>query len=567
MSAHLDELALEALASGRPELASSEARAHHDGCEGCQALVERERAMLEDASVGLRRAMPDLPGLDAMIARAMEAAPPAAAPSRRSLWVGGALGVSAALVMGWLSLPRASLSDAGTFGRQALTLGRAVDAIVEASVPGGWLAIAGIGLALALALALPVRLFLGGDRRAPAGAIARLLAVALSAPAFTARAYRVEGEWPDRRISLDVDERPTSEALRMATEAAGLGLVARFPSDPPVTLHVRDVPIGEVVQALLGDADVVVIAGERLVTVRADSRENVAVAAPLEPPTEPAAAPAEPEVPAGLDDRVTFGGDVTIGAGERVRDVVTMGGDARVEGRAYGDVVTMGGDADIGGQVVGDVITMGGDIRVREGAEVHGALNAMGGEVEVDDGARVHGQVRSERDPEAHEDSDSIFRSGLWHALLFLIGLAMLGTMREQLGYLRAELDARPVRSGFGGFFVFLAAAILGLVLCVTIIGIPVALILGVVFVVAMLIGWTTSALWLGSVLPIKALKDRPVHQLGAGIFLLFVLGEIPSVGWLVSAAALLAGLGAVTATRFGSAPRKKRLPTTGPFR
>ena len=273
-------------------------------------------------------------------------------------------------------------------------------------------------------------------------------------------------------------------------------------------------------------------------------------------------------MPSGLDDRVTFGGDVTIGEGERVRDVVTMGGDARVEGRAYGDVVTMGGDADIAGHVVGDVITMGGGIRVREGAEVHGTLNAMGGEIEVDDGARVHGEVLSEGDGAAHDDGDaSIFRSGLWHALLFLIGLAMLSTMREQLGYVRAELDARPIRSGFGGFFLFLAAAILGVVLCVTIIGIPVAFILGVVFVIALLIGWTTSALWLGSVLPIKALEDRPVHQLGAGIFLLFILGEIPTVGWLVSAAALLAGLGAVTATRFGSAPRKKRIPTTGPFR
>lgn len=564
MSPHLDELALEALAGGRPDLASSEARAHLDACEDCRAIVERERAMLEDASFALRRAMPDLPGLDAMIARAMEAAPPAAAPSRRSLWIGGALGMTAALVMGWLSLPRASLSDAGTVGRQALTLGRAVDSIVSASVPGGWLAIAGIGLAVALALALPVRLFLGGDRRATAGAVALLVAIAVSAPAFTARAYRVEGEWPDRRVSLDVDERPTSEALRMATEAAGLGLVARFPNDPPVTLHVHDVPIGEVVQALLGDADVVVIPSASLVTVRADSRDNVAVAAPL----EPAALPAEPEVPSGLDDRVTFGGDVTIGEGERVRDVVTMGGDARVEGRAYGDVVTMGGDADIAGHVVGDVITMGGGIRVREGAEVHGALNAMGGEIEVDDGARVHGEVLREGGGAAHDDGDaSIFRSGLWHALLFLIGLAMLSTMREQLGYVRAELDARPIRSGFGGFFVFLAATILGVVLCVTIIGIPVAFILGVVFVIALLIGWTTSALWLGSVLPIQALKDRPVHQLGAGIFLLFILGEIPTVGWLVSAVALLAGLGAVTATRFGSAPRKKRIPTTGPFR
>lgn len=559
---HLDEMALEALVGGRDDLAPSGAHAHLDSCAECRAIVERERALLGETSVALRRASPELPDLDAMIARAMAAASPA--PSRRALWIGGAVGAAAALVMGWLSLSDLSLSGAGALGRQALTLGRALDAVVASSVPGGWIGVALAGLVIALCCALPVRLFLG-DRRVSASAAAIGLALVVSAPAISARAYRVEGEWPDRRVTLDVDGRPTSEALRMATEAAGLGLVARVPSDPPVTLHVRDVPVGEVVRALLGDADVVVIPSASLVTVRPDVGAELG--------TDAAAAPPAREVPSGLDDRVTFGEDVEVGEGESVRDVVTMGGDARVEGRAFGDVVTMGGDADVAGEVVGDVVTMGGDIRVRDGARVHGGLDAMGGHVEVEPGALVHGRSRTHDEHEASardadEDGSSIFRWALWHALLFLVGLVMLSTMREQLTRLQDELAARPVRSGFGGLFGFVGGLVLCVVLCITLIGIPVAALLGAVFVLALLAGWTAVALRIGAALPIGALKDRPVHQLAAGIVVLFVIGLVPTIGPLLSTAALLAGLGAVMATKFGSKPRRAtRHVSTGPFR
>src|SRR5262245_24283433 len=74
-------------------------------------------------------------------------------------------------------------------------------------------------------------------------------------------------------------------------------------------------------------------------------------------------------------DRVTFGSDVVVRAGETVNDVVTMGGDAGISGTVMGDVVTMGGDVSLedGAVVEGEVVSMGGDISVDEGAVLHGA--------------------------------------------------------------------------------------------------------------------------------------------------------------------------------------------------
>lgn len=589
MTDHLDEVALEALATGRQDLLSDAARDHLAACDACRELVEAEREAARDATVALRRAAPRMDDLDAMIARAMQAAP-STGPTRRSLAVGAICGGLAATALAILALPSASVSGATRFGRQGVTIARAADSLVDSLVPGGWAGVAVVGLVVALLLAVPVR-FLLGERRPSSGlvtgALALLLSIGVSAPAFSAHAYRVEGAWPEPqpRVTLDVDARPTSEALRLATEAAHLGLVLRLEDDRPVTLHVHDIPIGDVVSALLGDADVVVIPSSRLVTVRPDEAPSEAA-----PPAPAVAAPSPPPIPAvppsppaGLGDRVTLGSDVTIGPDEVVRGVYTMGGDATIEGRAFGDVVTMGGDADVRSEVVGNVTTMGGDIKVRDGARVHGDLNAMGGRIDVADGATVYGQTLSASEGNGrisihHDDGDDggnadgpadVVRWGLWHVLLFLLGLVMMGTARERFDVIQREVASRPVRSALGGFFGLLAGGVLCVVLVVTIIGIPVSAVLGTLLIAALCVGWSAAAWWLGSVLPIPALKGRPVLQLAAGVAGLFLAGLAPKIGVLVSLVAALAGLGAAVATRLGGKPRdaKKRVHVpTGPF-
>ncbi|MGE0784571.1 MAG: hypothetical protein AB7S26_02710 [Sandaracinaceae bacterium] len=640
---HLDEVSLEALAGGREDLVAEAMLLHLDECAECAERVELERSSVADASMALRRATPELDDLDAMIARAMEAAEPEDAPSRRSLWMGAGFGLVAAIGLGLLSIPwSASVDGVGATGRQLLTLGRALDRVVESSLPGGWMGVAIVGLALALALALPARWLLGGRRTIPpivTGALGVALFAMVGMTTARAYAYRVEGAWPEPipRVTVDAERAPISGALRQASESAGLGIVVRLDDDPPVTLHVQDAPMDQVFEAILGDMDVVVRPGASVVSVRADEGAPSASVVPIDdqdadqglaeppaqvtgddrvgvyavvhdgsddaddtpPPPADGRVPPVPPVPAvpavlpialataheeqaGVRDRVTFGGDVEIGTNDVVRGVYTMGGDAEIRGRALGDVVTMGGDADIRGEVVGNVTTMGGDIEVRDGARIHGDLNAMGGDIDIADGAQVYGQVLlnpgeamdgDEVAPAAtvHQDGDGlagVFRWGLFNALIFLFGLFMLGTARKRFGTLRTEIGERPVRSALGGMFGALAAMALTVVLCLTLIGIPGAVVLSILLVVAVFVGWTTSAWWLGSALPLRRLKDRPVAQLAAGVGVFFVVGLVPKIGVLVVIAAVLAGLGAVIATEFGARKQKTSTATlTGPYR
>ena len=85
MSLHLDEHALEALSTGRDDLVSAEMHAHVDECAECAARISQEQLGVEDASLGLKRMMPEL-DLDALVANAMTKAmtrpwvPPSHAP-------------------------------------------------------------------------------------------------------------------------------------------------------------------------------------------------------------------------------------------------------------------------------------------------------------------------------------------------------------------------------------------------------------------------------------------------------------------------------------------------------
>ncbi|MGF1464624.1 MAG: polymer-forming cytoskeletal protein [Sandaracinaceae bacterium] len=585
MSRHLDERALEALATGRDDLLRPDEREHLATCIPCRSQLEATREEVEDASVALRRLPAEVPDLDAMVSAALAEAPPPVDVSRGSLRWGAAVGLSAAAVAAVGVLPDsvAALSGAWRFGWGAWPALSALDRAVEALVPGGWPMVAVLGLLGAAALASPVPL-LGRLRRVRSGAAAVggvVVMAAILGGAPSALAYRVEGAFPADLVpvTLDVDREPRSAAIRRAARSAGLDLAMTLPpslGDPDVTLQLQERPLSEVLEALLGDADVVVEVRGSILTIRPDADPEAPV----------------PRNEGKLRDRSSFGESVEVGPDEEVRNVFTMGGDTRVRGRAFGDVVTMGGNAEVEGSVLGDVVTMGGhaeiegdvlgdvatmggDITVRDGGHVYGDIHAMGGEIEIEDLGRVDGDqtAGSPRLGAFHEEEPGpgrflkrLFERTLKHALLFLLGLVMLGVWKTQFITVRRALAERPLFRGLMGLVGLVVGVILTAGLVVTIIGIPAALGLILLLFAAGFVGSAAGAWWLGTVLPWG--EERPVVQLGIGVGLLFLLSFIPVVGDLASCAVTLAGLGAVIATRFGSreAP-PRRPPSAGPFR
>ncbi len=94
-----------------------------------------------------------------------------------------------------------------------------------------------------------------------------------------------------------------------------------------------------------------------------------------------------------LDNKVAFGSTVRVGRGEVAYDIVSIGGDVKVDGQVRGDAISIGGTAKINGRVTGEVVAIGGDVELGPEAEVFGDIVTVGGRVRREDGSSVLGEV------------------------------------------------------------------------------------------------------------------------------------------------------------------------------
>jgi hypothetical protein len=116
-------------------------------------------------------------------------------------------------------------------------------------------------------------------------------------------------------------------------------------------------------------------------------------------------------------------------------------------------------------------------------------------------------------------------------------------------------VQSKPLNTAGVGCLTALVLPILGILLLVTIIGIPVAFLLGLVSWAAWIFGGIAVGLLAGEKI-LRAFKVGnvlPVVAVVLGIVVLMIVGQVPVLGWLVSCIVGLIGLGAVVMTRFGT--------------
>ena len=119
------------------------------------------------------------------------------------------------------------------------------------------------------------------------------------------------------------------------------------------------------------------------------------------------------------------------------------------------------------------------------------------------------------------------------------------------------ELQRAPGPSAVIGLLGFMAVPPLALLLLVTVVGIPVAvLVLPVVLAAGLLLGFTSLALALGARFPTRDPRRSQVLALGFGALIFFLVDLVPVLGSLAMGVLGLFAFGAVLRTRFGSGPR-----------
>jgi hypothetical protein len=265
-------------------------------------------------------------------------------------------------------------------------------------------------------------------------------------------------------------------------------------------------------------------------------------------------------------NRVAAGGPVRVEANTKVETAVAYGGPVIVEENAVvdGDAVAFGGDVVLKDNAVinGDAVSFGGSVVRAPSAVVHGESVSMGGAgVGGAFGKGFSRNMLNKAQHEKHDAEASDASPGLGNrvalfllqfALFFGLGFVLMIFAPGRMKAIEATIRAEPTKNGVAGFFGLLAAIPATLVLVVTLIGIPVAMLMWLGLALFVPVGLAAVANTIGAVLPTGRVRKTQALALALGLLVLMIVAQIPVLGPLVILPAVFVSLGAIIRTRFG---------------
>ncbi len=95
----------------------------------------------------------------------------------------------------------------------------------------------------------------------------------------------------------------------------------------------------------------------------------------------------------GSDDRVSFGNDITVSAGETAQDIACAFCSVHIHGDVHGDVAVAFGSVTLDGDrtISGDLAVLGGDVNLGENSSVNGDAAIAAGDLTLAPTATVRG--------------------------------------------------------------------------------------------------------------------------------------------------------------------------------
>ncbi|MDI6886182.1 MAG: hypothetical protein QMD22_07575 [archaeon] len=276
------------------------------------------------------------------------------------------------------------------------------------------------------------------------------------------------------------------------------------------------------------------------------------------------------------DDVFAAGGTVSINA--PVAGAVIAGGDISINAPVSGDVFVAGGQIVVNSDIEGKIVAAGGNIDLSGDAK-----NAViaGGNVNIHPdtvisrdaviaGDRVSNAgtiignltVRAEEFQNTGSAGSVDFKKSeglqglqkfmnLFSILMtvgfLIIGIIVLRLFPAQFFIIEEEVRRSPVKNTVVGFVLILASVILILVLAVTLVGFPVALLMGMLFIIALMLSSLFVSFAVGrKIIDVFKIKTKDILIFVLGFIILSLLFRIPYAGWFIRIVAISLGFGAL---------------------
>jgi hypothetical protein len=273
-------------------------------------------------------------------------------------------------------------------------------------------------------------------------------------------------------------------------------------------------------------------------------------------------------------------------------DLVKTGRDIVVEEdeEVDGDVVAVGGDVTVKGNVTGSVVAVGGDILVASTGVIEGDAASIGGKIKKETGAIIKGKRFRTFLPKIFLTPPTIFGAFQGLALfariikimLFLfLGIVVISIVPKNVAKVKDKIQQDFLKSALVGLAGEILILPIFVLLIVTIIGIPVAILVEpLLILVALILGYTGISYFIGEKLKEStSLKpESPMMTLVIGIlavesvlllarvvgifghFLTPLSWILTFIGWMIWYVVITVGFGASILTRLGTRPKEVKL-------
>ena len=273
------------------------------------------------------------------------------------------------------------------------------------------------------------------------------------------------------------------------------------------------------------------------------------------------------DAPMGHNLRVA-GGQVDLGPMAAVAGNVSVaGGQVSLRGPIKGALNAAGGRVLIDAAVDGDVVSTAGHLTLGPNARLAGKLRYRSGdELARDPAAQIAGAVeylplpgrgasapaQRERDWDERHSERMVGAGWFWTLGLMAIAAVLVAALPVTSQRVAQALRARPGWSLLWGFVALVCIPVAALILMISIVGIPLALLTLLLYGVLLLVGYIASGVALGQWALARFRADAlgnkgwRVASAAAAVFVLALLGSVPFVGGFVALLAVLAGIGAI---------------------
>jgi hypothetical protein len=261
---------------------------------------------------------------------------------------------------------------------------------------------------------------------------------------------------------------------------------------------------------------------------------------------------------------VLAGGNITINAPVS-GDVLAAGGQIVVNSDVGGKIVAAGGEIDVSGNatnavLAGGMVNIHPDTVISKDAVIAGSSVINAGTVAGNLTVRAEqfqntgtaGHVDYERSEGLQGLRDRVQELLTFLRILLTIGLLILGIIALKLFpalfmSVEAEVRTSPVIKAIAGFVLIIVSIVVLFLLAITIIGFPLAAVVGMLFIIAL----TLSTLFISFALgrAITNLLNVTINDILVfilGFVILSLLFQIPYAGWFIRIIAVSLGFGAI---------------------